>query len=382
MVRQLKRAWDQKTGTLVNAKDDHGNLIYVESTERTLDDVWRFSMLQPADETENLRFPTQKPETLLDTIIESSSRPNDIVLDCFVGSGTTAAVAQKLGRRWIAADINKGAIQTTSKRVQKILLEQLGLLKVGGREVKAKKQSEPMPARYTFAVYRVNEYDLQLLKTEAEELAVQHVGITRARTDSFFDGTYGKNLAKIIDFNHPLTLLDFQLIQDELQKRPEETRNITIVCLGKELVVDPWVKDYNKKHPVNKFEIIELRTDDKYGRFLTYKPPEAKVRIERKGDKAKIQLTGFVSSSIIERLNDPAALVRVKVTDFRTMIDALLIDNHFDGKVFNIKYSDVPDSRSELIKGKYEIDISRQKTTIGVKVIDMLGEECVMTETI
>ena len=70
-------------------------------------------------------YPTQKPEELLERIIESTSITGSIVLDCFVGSGTTAAVAQKLGRRWIAADINKGAIQTTSKRLQSIIQEQI-----------------------------------------------------------------------------------------------------------------------------------------------------------------------------------------------------------------------------------------------------------------
>ena len=53
--------------------------------------------------------------------------PGDLVLDSFLGSGTTAAVAQKLGRRWIGADINKGAIQTTIKRLQGVIQEQAAL---------------------------------------------------------------------------------------------------------------------------------------------------------------------------------------------------------------------------------------------------------------
>jgi adenine-specific DNA-methyltransferase len=71
--------------------------------------------------TERADYPTQKPEALLDRILNTASDPGDLVIDCFVGSGTTAAVAQKLGRRWIGCDINKGAIQTTSKRLQSIL---------------------------------------------------------------------------------------------------------------------------------------------------------------------------------------------------------------------------------------------------------------------
>src|SRR5208283_6065239 len=85
--------------------------------ERTIDDVWRLSMLQPADNTENLRYPTQKPETIAERITRASSKPGDLVADFFVGSGTTAAVAEKLGRKWIVSDLGKFGIHTTRKRL-------------------------------------------------------------------------------------------------------------------------------------------------------------------------------------------------------------------------------------------------------------------------
>lgn len=66
---------------------------------------------------ESTGYPTQKPEALLERIINASSNPGDLVFDCFMGSGTTQAVAMKLGRRFIGADINLGAIQTTTKRL-------------------------------------------------------------------------------------------------------------------------------------------------------------------------------------------------------------------------------------------------------------------------
>ncbi len=228
----------------------------------------------------------------------------------------------------------------------------------------------------------MNDYDLQLLRTEAIELAIQHLGIQRIKTDSFFEGTLGKNLAKIIDFNHPLTLLDLQLIQDELKKRPDENRNITIVCLGKELAADVLMEDYNKKHPVNKMEAIELRTDEKYGNFLIHKPAEAKVDAKRKGDKAIIEIKNFISPSIIERLNDGNKLVKVKIPDFRSMIDVVLIDNNYNEKVFNITLSDVPEKKNDLVEGKYEIQIPNKKTAVAVKIIDMLGEEVLVKKEI
>jgi len=319
-------------------------------------DVWDITL--NAMSLEHLHFATQKPEALLERIIKASSNPGDLVLDCFIGSGTTAAVAQKLGRRWIGCDINKGAVQLTSSRLQKIIKEQI----------------EKNEIKYpTFAIYKVNNYDLRLLQTEAIELAVQHIGIQRTRTDRFFDGTLGKNLVKIIDFNHPLTLLDLQLLQDELKKRPDEDRDITIVCLGKELAVDAWIAEWNKKHPVNKIKVIELKTDKKYGNFLIHKPAEAKIKIERNGNKAVIEIEDFISPTIIERLNIDNKLFKVKIPDFRSMIDCALIDTNYDGNVFHIVYSDVPEKKSDLVEGRYEIEIPEEKTKVAVKIIDMLG---------
>jgi len=116
-VKQLKRVWDKEKGKIVNAKGPDGKVIYIESTERTLDDVWRISMLQPADRKENLFFNTQKPEALVERVIKAISNEGDLVADFFIGSGTTAAVAERLGRRWIASDFGKPACMVTRKRL-------------------------------------------------------------------------------------------------------------------------------------------------------------------------------------------------------------------------------------------------------------------------
>ena len=350
-----------------NPKVPQGVKSYID---KFVQDVWDIPIVNP-QAYERLGFETQKPEALLERIIKASSNPNDLVLDCFIGSGTTLAVAQKLGRRWIGCDINKGAIQTTSKRLQKIILGQ-----VKNNEIKYP----------TFAVYKVNDYDLQLLKTEAIELVVQHIGIQRIKTDAFFDGYLGKNLVKIIDFNHPLTLLDLQLLQDELKKRPDEDRDITIVCLGKELAVDPEIERWNKTSRIsgiNKIKIIELKTDKKYGNFLIHKPAEAKINIKRiDNNKAVIEIQEFISPTIIERLNIDNKLFKLKITDFRSMIDTVLIDNNYDGKIFHIVYSDVPERKNDFVKGKYEIDIPSSNCKIAIKIIDMLGEEIIFTKEI
>jgi len=82
-----------------------------------LQDVWDEISAINSQAQERLGYDTQKPEALIKRIIESSSDPGSIVLDCFVGSGTTAAVAERLGRRWIAVDIGRFAVHTTRKRL-------------------------------------------------------------------------------------------------------------------------------------------------------------------------------------------------------------------------------------------------------------------------
>ncbi len=74
---------------------------------------------------ERVGYPTQKPEILIERILQASSNPNDLVLDVFVGGGTTAAVAQRLGRRWIACDQSRVAIAVTAERLKAPLATEL-----------------------------------------------------------------------------------------------------------------------------------------------------------------------------------------------------------------------------------------------------------------
>jgi DNA modification methylase len=109
--------------------DRQGRLVYTQSgmpeykryldemPGRPIQDVWDDISPINSQAVERLGYPTQKPEALLKRILKASSNQDDLVLDCFVGSGTTAAVAEKLGRRWIACDLGRFAIHTTRKRL-------------------------------------------------------------------------------------------------------------------------------------------------------------------------------------------------------------------------------------------------------------------------
>ncbi|MFA7174633.1 MAG: site-specific DNA-methyltransferase [Kiritimatiellia bacterium] len=80
-------------------------------------DVWTDVFPVNSQAAERVDYPTQKPESLLYRLIATSSNPGDIVLDAFAGSGTTCAVAEKLGRRWIGIDCGKLAVYTIQKRM-------------------------------------------------------------------------------------------------------------------------------------------------------------------------------------------------------------------------------------------------------------------------
>lgn len=368
-------------------------------------DVWEIDAIQTAT-SENIGFPTQKPERLLERIVRCSSNPGDIVLDCFIGSGTTAAVAQKLGRRWIGCDINKGAIQTTSKRLQKAIGEQVSeARKPQQNGLEDAGDESPAAAQTSFATYRVNDYDLAIQHNEAASLACEHIGIDRTRTDSFFDGTLGtgtrQELVKIVPFDHPLGVHDLEEVKRELEARQgEETRGILLVCLGKELQADRWLEEWNKHRGItsldelnrplefaNKLRVIELRTDQQYGKFFIHQPARADVRAERKNGKVRVEVEDFISPTIVERLGmdaGDASMFKAEITDWRSMVDSVMIDPDYDGETLNVAIYDVPESKNDLVQGTYELPAPNSEggLTVAVKLTDMLGEEVFVTQTL
>lgn len=114
--------------TLQKLKDDNKLIItsggkyrykiYLDDVEGVLvDSVWSDIPIVNSQAEERLNYATQKPEALLERIIRASSNEGDLVLDCFCGSGTTAAVAEKLGRRWVTCDLGRFAVHTARKRL-------------------------------------------------------------------------------------------------------------------------------------------------------------------------------------------------------------------------------------------------------------------------
>jgi DNA modification methylase len=97
--------------------DPHDVLFDFDTEFKTQDDVFYDISIIKGNAEERLDYPTQKPEALIERLVTALSRPGDIVADFFVGSGTLPAVAERLGRKWIASDLGKFAVHTSRKRI-------------------------------------------------------------------------------------------------------------------------------------------------------------------------------------------------------------------------------------------------------------------------
>ena len=342
---------DYGGGTAEFFEDEYGVFNWVIAR-----DFWDISYIN-SQADERTEYPTQKPVEVLEKIIGASSEEDSIVLDCFAGSGTTLAVAQKLGRRWIGADLNKGAIQTISKRIQSVIKE-------------SKETKYP-----SFVHYRVNNYDFQddaLIK----RIIFEKYGIEPLKTDGFFDGLLGTKLVKLLDFHKPLTKLDIQLVKDELDLRKDEDRDILLICSGSELDIEEELARYNRISAVNRIHYRDVQKDG----IMAFDSAQADIKILKKDGKALVEINDYFSPTILKRLSLDRTVFDEQITDFRAQIDVVLIDSNYNGKNFNICISDVPERKKDFIKAKYEFDIKDKKQKIAVKVVDMMGEEVLFVD--
>jgi len=303
-------------GKKIYTKDEVGKGIYIERTTRIMDNVWNIPLLHAQPERED--YPTQKPKELLRRIIEASSNLGDLVLDCFIGSGTTAAVAQKLGRRWIGCDINKGAIQTTSKRLQTIILE----------------QGPPCAGRGEAGVACLLRLSSQRLRPANPTQRGNQSGLRAYRRYSHpLRWLLRRNEGQAVGQDYPLDASPHPAGFAAPTRRTEEPppggpgHRHRLPGQG-ETTVDPEVERWNKNRPVarideqghpvawqNRVEVIELRTDKRYGKFFVHQPARAQVDIRRENGKIVVDIRDFISPTIIERLNMDQTLFKAQITE-------------------------------------------------------------------
>lgn len=299
-------------------------------------------------------YPTQKPEELLMKLIRASTAPGALVFDCFMGSGTTQAVAMKLGRRFIGADINLGAIQTTTKRLLSVAAE------LEGQEDK-----------YTgFEVYNVNNYDFFRNPVEARELLISALEIQPFPASDVWDGELDGRMVKIMPVNRIATKADLKELIANLpyktyEKRKEENpgqpvERITIVCMGHEPdlkgALEQELEDY--KVDIQIVDILRDKADLQLKR-------DAEAEIVREGGKLVIR--AFYPMNLMQKLS----LQKEYVEDWRQLVDSIMIDWNYDGVVMQPAVTDVP-GKDELVVGVY--DIPGDCGTIKVKITDLLSE--------
>ena len=306
---------------------------------------------------EKLNYPTQKPEQLLERIIKASSNPGDIVFDCFMGSGTTQAVAMKLGRRFIGADINLGAIQTTTKRLLSV--------------AKELNDSGNADDKYTgFEVYNVNNYDFFRNPVEARDLLIQALEIQPFPQSQVWDGELDGRMVKIMPINRIATKADLKELLANLpystyEKRKEENPNqpverMTVVCMGHEPdlkgALEQELADY--KVDVEILDVLRDKADLQLKR-------EAEAEIVHEGNKLVIR--AFYPMNLMQKLS----LQKEYVEDWRQLVDSIMVDWNYDGVVMQPTIIDIP-GKNEMVKGIY--DIPEDAGTIKVKITDLLSE--------
>ncbi|MBW2169218.1 MAG: site-specific DNA-methyltransferase, partial [Deltaproteobacteria bacterium] len=104
--------------------------------------------------------------------------------------------------------------------------------------------------------------------------------------------------------------------------------------------------------------------------------------IKRAKDKSKVEIKDFISPTIVNRLDMEQNIFKAKITDWRSMVDCVMVDTAYDGKIFNVVLSDVPEKKTDLVSGNYDLTSPNGKTTVAVKIIDMLGEEVLVTKVV
>jgi adenine-specific DNA-methyltransferase len=370
-VKQLVRK--KIGGKMVNVRDAAGNVMYREATHRTIDNVWRISMLQPADKTEYLGFITQKPEALLERILNASTNVGDLVGDFFCGSGTTGAVAERLGRRWIMSDLGRFAVHTTRKRL--ITLQR-------------KLHEEEKPYR-SFDVYNLGRYERQWWQKESlkgadEEHRKVILGFYKAEAlpnpTEYLHGRKGRALVYVDGIDSILT-------QEEVRAVGRTAREAG----AKEAHCLAWDFEMDLRfvcHEVEASEGVQMKLipipREIMEKNRTSPPPFLEVAvleteaINRKDGSVDIKLTKFLPSLAEVPTKELEALKERAIKSGFDFIDFWAVDfNWHDGKPFEHHWQDYRTRKDRTLKTTSDAGFKKYpkagKYTACVKVVDVFG---------
>ena len=343
-------------------------------------DVWNIGI--DATSIKEINYPTTKPEKLLERIIKASSNPGDLVFDCFMGSGTTQAVAMKLGRRFLGADINMGAIQTTTKRLI-------------NRAKELNSQITDQTYYTGFEVYNVNDYEFFRNELEAKRLIIEALGMQPLPDNNLWDAELDGRMVAILGINRIATASEFEKIVANMDlaalsrkqglNPTKPVEKVTFVCMGHDPNLKPMFLEKMESLGLNiDLEIVDLLRDKKDLRFkresdarivivddsdVTYsidKKTKRKI-IKEVSLKRILQIQSFYPMNLLQKLS----IEHQDIEDWRELVDSVLIDWNYDEVTFCPTTLDIPDKK-DLVSGKYEVPEGAGR--IHIKITDLLSE--------
>lgn len=389
-VQYSPRVWKDKKN--MRLRDENGDIIYFDSYERTVDNVWKIPIIGSTS-SERVGFNTQKPETLLQRIILASSNPGDIVADFFCGSGTTLAVAERLGRRWLGVDFGKVGIQITRARLvehdaKPFLIENIGnyqreIIYLSGariyemQRVILKLYGATQHPRHNELGTRTNPDDdvLELVYVgypdrpvtarKAEELARQ------AET---LDGTGYKRLVILAwdyDYNYS-TELDNRLRTAKTSVKTEIVNR----------TIPPDIYDYLKKvKDEDEIEPLHEKVQFHEKPYMRLAKPMVKSLGNGKA-RVTIGIDRYVMFDFPVPEKEREKLQALVKDNFAVLIDYWAIDWDYDGYSFKSQWQDLRgngrNTKVVTTKAMKELDVGKNHT-IAVRVVDVFGNDATAT---
>jgi len=365
----------------------------LEERGKILEDWWTDIWATERYRNELLGFDTQKPEPLLDRIIRASSGEGDLVADFFCGSGTTLAVAENLGRRWIGCDLSKVAIQVTRTRLvqqdaKPFLIENIGnyqremiylsggrigemqqvILKLYGatpRRDSADLGTRHCPKDGVLELVYVGYPDRPVTARKAEELA---------RQAEKLDGTGYKRLVILAwdyDYNYSSELENRLRAAKQPIKTKIESRTIP-----------PDIYDYLKKAK-DEDDLEPLRGKIKFYEkpYLRLTKPQVKPATRGKAE-VTIGIERYVVFDLPVAEKEREKLQALIKDNFAALIDYWAVDWDYDGYTFKSQWQDMRGNgrKTKVVVIQATANLATGKTyTIAVRLVDIFGNDAAGT---
>ncbi|MCR1795655.1 site-specific DNA-methyltransferase [Leptospira sp. id769339] len=273
---------------------------YFDEGEGTrVGDIW--DDIYPVNQVANERvdYPTQKPEALLERIIKASSNENDVVADFFCGSGTTLAVAEKLGRKWIGSDLGKFAIHTTRKR----MIQVQRTLKEEGKDFRAFEilnLGKYERAHYIGVNVNLREEDQkQQLEQKEKDFISLVLRAYKAETVENFKSYHGKKAGRMVSVG-PVNLPVTRLFVEEiiLECREKRISRVDIIAFEFEMGLFPNIQEEAKSKGIDlalKYiprDVFDKRAIEK-NQIVFHDVSYIEVKPHVKKNQIAIELTDF-----------------------------------------------------------------------------------------